>query len=171
MKQLSSFLELVGLVDAAFIVIGLVTLVVLWVKGIGPVIWRLGLGLAKRRVAIFAGSEMSASIRELLLDSRLFGRTNLVAITTPADLGKCESASIFIVYWPDFKDSLDEILAKKRDQYALLVYAPQDRGPLPLDAIAKLNLHRNFMLSNMRGRLLNDVIVSMITTSYEKRVD
>lgn len=171
MTHISSFLELVGLIDAAFIVIGLATLTVLWAKGIAPVIWRLGFGLAKRRVAIFAGTEVSGSIRELLLDSRLFDRTNLVTITTPADLGKCEAASIFIVYWPDFKDRLDEILAKKRDRDALLVYAPQDRGPLHLDAIAKLNLHRNFVLSNMRGRLLNDLIVSMITTSYEKRDD
>ena len=32
-----------------------------------------------------------------------------------------------------------------------------------------LDKKRNVVVNNFRGRLLNDIVVSMITTSYEKK--
>ena len=63
---------------------------------------------------------------------------------------------------------LDSILSEKKDGTALLIYAPQEEGFISKEDIAKINQHRNVIVVNFRGRLLNDIMISLITTSYEK---
>jgi hypothetical protein len=62
---------------------------------------------------------------------------------------------------------LNAILSAKKDGTALLIYAPQEEGFIPKEDIAKINQHRNVIVVNFRGRLLNDIVTSLITTSYE----
>ena len=112
---------------------------------------------------------MAGSLESLLLDSRLFRRRNLIAIGHDGDIEKGRSATLFIVYWPDWSESIGEILRQKTDGAALIVYAPQDKGFIPKEALAALNRKRNVVICNFRGRLLNDIVVSMITTSYEQK--
>ena len=112
---------------------------------------------------------MAGSLESLLLDSRLFKKRNVIAIGHDGDIEKGRAATLFIVYWPDWTGSVDEILKEKTDGAALIVYAPQDKGSIPKDALAAFNRKRNVVICNFRGRLLNDIVVSMITTSYMRR--
>ena len=112
---------------------------------------------------------MAGSLESLLLDSRLFKKRNLIAIGHDGDVEKGRSATLFVVYWPDWSESVDEILKQKTDGAALIVYAPQDKGLIPKDVLGTLNRKRNVVICNFRGRLLNDIVMSMITTSYEAR--
>jgi len=73
------------------------------------------------------------------------------------------------MHWKSSKASLDSILSDKDDATALIIYSPQEEGILLDEEIKKINQHRNVILVNMRGRLLNDIITSLITTSYEKK--
>jgi hypothetical protein len=90
------------------------------------------------------------SLDALLRDSRLFKLANILSIRTEDDIGKCEKASVFLVHWSDFHAYIDEVLKYKRDGTALIVYAPQDHGPVPAEALRKLNSERNFALSKRR---------------------
>ena len=143
--------------------------VVSWAMGIAPALLRLGRGLAGRRIAIFAKGDMAGSLKSLLLDSRLFKERNIIMIGHEGDIEKGQLATLFVVYWPDWSEYVHDILKQKSDGAALILYAPQDKGLIPRDMLATLNEKRNVMLCNFRGRLLNDIIGSMITTSYEKR--
>lgn len=165
--SIPSVLELLRYVNVVVSLILVTTAVVLWAKGIGPALLRLGMGLARRKIAMFAKGDMAGSLESLLLDSRLFSKRNLVPIRHDGDIDKGRSATLFVVYWPDWSESLKEILAQKSDGAALIVYAPQNKGSIPSDALAALNRKRNVVVCNFRGRLLNDIVVSMITTSYE----
>lgn len=140
-----------------------------WFKGILPAVIRLGVGLSKRDITIFAKSEMSESLKNLLLDSGLFKEKNINLITSEKDFGKAENGTIFLVYWPNWTENFSDIIAKKKDSTALLLYAPRDGGAVSNDALKMLDNNRNTTLVNFRGRLLNDVILSLITTSYEKK--
>ena len=163
----------IGLLDVlryANIVVFLVVLIaagVLWFTGIAPALLRLGMGLARRRIGIFAKGDMAGSLTHLLLDSRLFRRRNLISIGHEGDIEKGRSATLLVVYWPDWSEHIDEVLRQKSDSAALIVYAPQDKGLIPRETLAALNKRRNVVICNFRGRLLNDIVVSMITTSYE----
>lgn len=141
--------------------------VYVWFRGILPAMLRLGNGLAKREIAIFARGDNFSSLKDLLIDSKLFKENNIVHIASERDFKKAEPYTLFLVHWSDWKTQLDKIVDQKKDGTALIVYAPQEEGFLPKEQMTLLN-ERNVMLTNFRGRLLNDIVVSMITTGYER---
>lgn len=141
---------------------------VLWWQGIIPVVYRFGKGLANAKIAVFATGNEQTSLTSLLVDSGMFRAKNLISISTPGDIGKAEKANLFIVHWPSWRQSLDDVLAKKTDGTGIIVYAPREGGQIPEADMGKLNRHRNVALTNFRGRLLSDILLSMITSSCEK---
>ena len=141
---------------------------VLWVRGIAPVLIRLGNGLSRRKIALFAKGDQLSSLEDLLRDSKLFNHTRVIKVTHRGDFGKAEPATVYLVFWPDWKDELVEIVRAKRDGVALIVYAPHEHGPIPKPVMVEIEQKRNVMVCNFLGRLLNDIVVSMITTGYER---
>ena len=63
---------------------------------------------------------------------------------------------------------LDDILQKKKDNTPLIIYAPQDKGKIAPEDLKKINQHRNVVVVNFRGRLINDILVSLMTTGFKK---
>lgn len=168
MNALQQFLALVGTAEAAFLVISVIWAIVLWGRGIGPALLRLGNGFAKRKIAIFAKGENVGSLKHLLVDSGLFKANNIVEITKADDMGRAEHTTMYLVVWHDWADEIDDILRMKADSSALIVYAPYDKGRIPDEQMKKLDGKRHTAVTNFRGRLLNDVVSSMITTGYKK---
>ena len=163
-----TILAIIGSIETLILIIGVIWAVTLWIKGISPALLRLGNGLAKRKVAIFAKSDNLFSLKKLLLDSKLFSEKNLCEITKKEDIGIAEQVTLYLVFWHDWADCIDEILRKKPDPCALIVYAPRNLGPIPEDQMRSLDGYRHTAVTNFRGRLLNDIVTAMITTSYEK---
>lgn len=161
-------LEIAGNISTILVFAAFLTGMVVWIVGIGPALWRLGNGLASRRIAVFAKDGALTSLDSLLMDSNLFWKANIVGIGSEGDVGKAERATLFLMHWPDWTESWKSILEQKSDGTALIVYAPQDKGKIPSHVLEEMNNARNVVICNFRGRLLNDIVTSMITTSYEK---
>lgn len=101
------------------------------------------------------------------MDSRLFKEKNIIEVSSFADFGRAEEATLFLVYWPNWQpNETAAILKKKDDKTALVIYAPP--GAIPKDKWDDIDLHRNVTVANFRGRLLNDIVTSLITTHYQK---
>lgn len=161
-------LDWVGRVTAVIFLVGLIWGFYAWfIKGILPPLIRLGNGFSKRRIAIFAKGDHLRSLENLLLDSKLFNKKNIIDIASDGDFGRAEQATLFLVFWHDWQDKITEILSAKKDTTALIVYAPTDLERIPQDKLETLNSKRNTMVANFRGRLLNDIIVGLISTSYQ----
>ncbi len=137
----------------------------LFVKGIFPVWFRLGIGLSRRKIAIFADNEF-AGLNRLLVDSGLFQEANVIKIDK-GSIKKAEGMTLFLVHWKSFGEEIDKILGMKNDSTALIVYAPQNEGFIDKAIMERINGERNSIVVNLRGRLLNDILVSMITTGYK----
>lgn len=167
MMDFISLLDWVGRVTSLIFLLTLILGAYAWVKGILPALIRLGNGLAKRKIAIFARGDHLGTLKFLLVDSKLFNEKNIIEITSDGDFGRAEQATLFLVFWHDWQDQMTEILRAKKDGTALVVYAPSDQGAIPPDKWAELNNKRNITIANMRGRLLNDVITSLISTTYK----
>lgn len=160
-----------------FIVLGgistLVTLIAvlygiyLFAKGIFPVWYRLGMGLSRRKIAVFAEIEFDG-LKNMLVDSGLFQKANVIKIDK-GSIKKAEGMTLFLMHWKSFESNLDDILRIKKDSAALIIYAPQNEGFIDKAVLEKINRERNSIIVNFRGRLLNDILTCMITTSYEKR--
>ena len=156
----------VGGLTTLLAVVGLLWTTVLIARGLLPIWIRLGMGLAKRKIAILAKEEAD-DLSDILVDSRLFNAENIMQVGAQS-IKKAESATIILVHWKPFEAKIDEILEVKRDSDALVIYAPQHEGPIPDEDMARLAAQRHTIIVNFRGRLLNEIYTTMITTSYEK---
>jgi len=167
MKTFLGILDIVAYGTTVIVIIAFLVGIYRWLTGISPALWRLGKGLADRKIAVFANGDDFNSIKNLLIDSKLFKEKNVAQITRN-ELKKAEKYSLFLAHWNSISSHLDAILSEKKDGTALLIYAPQEEGFIPQKDITKINQHRNVIVVNFRGRLLNDIMISLITTSYEK---
>jgi hypothetical protein len=145
---------------------GLIYARMIWVSGIVPVIYRLGKSLSKGKIAIFSNAEYT-SLSNMLIESKLFKKYNILHVSNN-EIEKAKSANVFLIHWSEFRNNLDRILQIKDDDTALIIYAPQKEGFIDQDTVDKLNSYRNTIIVNMRGRLINDILVSSITSNYGK---
>lgn len=135
-----------------------------WFRAIIPVLFRLGKGLSNRQIAIFAKGDNLDSLKQYLVDSKLFNTKNIIEIRQKSDLHSAEGLSMFVVDWSDWGDDIDSILSKKQRSTALLVYA-KPGAIQDTNILKRLDEESHFLLCNFRGRLVNDIVSSMITTS------
>ncbi len=134
------------------------------ITGVLPVWCRMGIALSRRKIAIFAKND---DLINLLTDSKLFKKKNIIKIEENS-LGRAESADLFLINWQDYEEQIDEILGRKEDSKGLVVYVPPENGNIPEETMCRMNKHRNVIVVNVRGRLLNDVFISMITMGHQK---
>jgi len=167
METALQIITAVGIAETLLIFITFTYGLYLWFRGILPVLIRVGNGLSKRKVAILAKGDNANSLKTLLIDSKLFRERNIISVTKADDLGCIENASVYLMHWHDFADDIEQILAKKPNECPMVVYAPYDMDRIPNDQMKKLDGRRHTAVTNFRGRLLNDIVTSMITTSYE----
>ena len=159
------FIIVGGLATLSMIIVFFYT-VYLVIKGVLPVWYRLGLGLSRRRIAIFGSLESYESIKSSLTDSEIFRDDNIVHIGQD-NIDKAKDETIFLVDWESFRDDIEKIYsARKNHQVAIVIYAkPQS---IPHEKMNDIANRTNTVVVNFRGRLLNDILTSMITTSYKK---
>ena len=136
-------------------------------KGVVPVWYRLGKGLSRRKIAVFAETQRYNELKSLLTDSGLFSEKNIVRIDQNS-IKKAKGFTLLLVHHFSFKKKLEEIINLKKDEAALIIYAPQSEGRIDGEMINKINDQRNSIIVNMRGRLINDILTSMMTTGYGK---
>lgn len=160
-----SFFVIFGGISTIITIILLAYGIFLWLKGILPIVIRLGKGLSGREIAIFADSNNFDSLKNLLVDSDIFKERNISHVDQKS-FKKAEDISLMLVHWKSFEDQLDKILDIKKDTDALIIYAPHEDGKISPKNMKIINEHRNTLVVNFRGRLLNDILVSMMTTSY-----
>ena len=132
-----------------------------------PLMWRLSSALAIRKIAILGDPDQYDSLRNLLVDSGLFKEKNIHRITDN-EIGKVQTYTLLLMHWKSFGNHIEEVLRNKGDGTALIIYAPYGDGPIDTSIMARMEKERNVVVVNFRGRLLNDMLTSLITTSYYK---
>lgn len=157
---------IVGGLTVTLGVLGFLYKVVCWTFGITPVVFRLGIALWKRRVAIFGSVESFGSIKDSLLDSKIFKEQNILHIDLN-NIDKAKDETIFLVDWETSGDKIEQIFStRKNHQTAVVIYAKP--ASIPQDKMSDIANRANTVVVNFRGRLLNDVLTSLITTSYDR---
>jgi hypothetical protein len=161
------FFTVLGGLTSLLMLAAMIYTIYLILRGVIPVWIRLGKGLSKRKIAVFANGEFD-SLKSMLVDSGIFKESNVVKIDKNS-LEKAEDMTLFLVHWKSFESEIENILELKKDYAALVIYAPQIEGLIDKAALEKINQKRNAIIVNFRGRLLNDILTSMITTGYETK--
>ena len=162
-----TFFIVVGGISTVIAIVSFIYSIYLILNGIIPVWLRLGKGLSKRKIAVYAENDF-INFQSMLLDSGIFKEKNIQQITNQS-LAKGETHTMMLINYMDFKDKIEDILRYKKDSDSLIIYAPSSGERIEPELMNKINENRNSIVVNMRGRLLNDILISMITTIYEKR--
>ncbi len=120
------------------------------------------IGPLKRKVAVFAEGEFDG-LKDLLVGSGLFQGSDVYKVDKDS-IEKTAGMTLFLMHWKSFETEIEKILAIKDDSTALIIYAPPNEGFIDKQIMERINQERNVILVNFRGRLLNDIVVSMIAT-------
>ena len=167
------FFVIVGGIFTVFAVTAILISFIAWVLGVAPLLWRLGYGRWYRKIAIVAKDEYFNSLKNDLVDSGIFREKNIFQISSKF-LSKIKDHYLLVVHYQSFTENeIKEIIVNKNSKAGMVFYypefSPKDGKVIP-DAIVKIiNSKENTTIVNFRGRLLNDIIITLITTSYEKR--
>lgn len=160
------FFVLLGGASAVLLVIGTFYKVVTWFFGITPIILRFGFALQSKRVAIFGSSDAHASLRAALIDSGIFKDKNIVAIDN-SDLVKGKSCHLFLVDWESCGELIDEVFSLRQNHQTAVVIIAKP-ATIPQNKISEIANRSNTVIVNFKGRLLNDMLTSLVTTSYDR---
>lgn len=172
MQTLNSFfnhplIAFTGAIAALWLLATIAATIYLIVRGILPVLYRLGIALSKRKIALFA-TEKADEISNILVDSGLYRQKNILVIDQDS-IKRAANCSLYIVHYKPYSAKMTAILDIKRDTDALIVYSPAEDGKIELEKMKEIGEQRNTVLCNFRGRLINDVLVCMITTGLGQK--
>lgn len=165
--EIGRLVDAFGRTETAMTIVALIAAFALGAFSAAKVLWRIGLGLARRRIALLASSDDNEVLRGTILDSGIFAERNLIEVRKIESLERAAEASVWLLHWPSWHSHFDQVLAALKPRSVLLVYAPAGQSTLPSEVMARLNQLSNVALVNFRGRLLNDLVTSLITTSVQ----
>lgn len=140
--------------------------------GITPLLLRLGYGRWFRKIAIVAKPDMYPVLKKDLTDSGIFREKNISSAITEASISDVRNHDLLLVHYQSFnEDQIKSIISNKKSNAGMIFYFPEFS---PENRISdhirdEISNTSNTTLVNFRGRLLNDIITTLITTSYEKR--
>lgn len=162
-----------GGVATVLLLFGVILNFVFWILGVWPLLWRLGFGRWFRKIAIVANTEVYNQLKKDLVDSGIFREKNISPISSKS-LAEVKDRDLLLVHYQSFsEDQIKTILGNKKSRAGMVFYypefSPSNGKRIPDDMLKQISNKENTTLVNFRGRLLNDIITTLITTSYEKR--
>lgn len=167
------FFIIFGGISATVILLVAILNFISWVLGITPLLWRLGYGRWLRKIAIVAKNEIFNQLKKDLVDSGIFREKNISQISSQS-LAEVKDCDLLLVHYQSFSEQeIKTILANKISKAGMVFYypefSPQTGKKIPDEMLKQITNKENTTVVNFRGRLLNDIITTLITTSYEKR--
>jgi hypothetical protein len=156
---------IVGGITFIFGIFAFLTRATLIILGISPIVFRVGKAIWKRKIGIIANLEVFNDLKSCLADSGLFKDDNIVQIQ-PTNLEKAKEYTILLVDWESAGAQIEHIqIARKSHQTALIIFAKP--GTIPQEVMTVVANKSNTVVVNFKGRLLNDLLNSLITTNFQ----
>jgi hypothetical protein len=156
---------IVGGLTVVTATLGIIYRIICIVLGVSPLVFRIGKAVWRRKVAIIGNSESYSILNECIVDSGIFKKNNVIHITTD-NIDKVKEYSVLLIDWESSNTQIDQIfMARKNHNTAVIIYAKA--GSIPHEKMAEIANKANTVVVNFKGRLLNDILNSLITTSFE----
>ncbi|MGH1377088.1 MAG: hypothetical protein ACRBCK_12175 [Alphaproteobacteria bacterium] len=154
-----NLLSVIGGILTLVAFIGLIASCFTTVWGTLPILIRLGNARANKKIVIF---EKHSDLFLLLTHSKLVKEKNITRIEHSDSVVSSENKDIFIIHWDYFSEHINEILQHVGDLKSVIIYAK----PGVIKDFSEISKHRNAVVVNFRGRLLGDLLASLMTTGH-----
>lgn len=162
-------LEFIGGSIVVIAIIGGFATFVGWTRGVFMVMKRLGLGRWYRKVTIVSNAESGDRLKKDLIGSGVFREKNINRISEDNIADVEEADLILLDYWSVQPDKALRAIDNKRKHAGLVVYSSMKNDRLPQDVADRINEEPFTTLVQMRGRLINDLLITLMSTSYDKK--
>lgn len=156
-SALSIIEHLIAIIPALWLIGG-------YLFGLFSLLTRFGT-IYSRKISIVADGNYG-DLKQDLTDTGLFRESKVSQITNQR-LGEVRDSKLLLVdYRYVTDDELKYIVDNKQTNCGLIVYAPPVNPPrrLPDDLMQRVVNHPHTLVVNFRGRLVNDVLTTMLTT-------
>lgn len=169
---LTVFVNIVGALTTIFAICLFVWAIISWTLGVYPLFLRLGFGRWSRKIAIVSNDNMYSSLKTDLVDTGVFREKNIYQIKEDA-LSKIKETTLALVHYQSFsEDQIKIILSYKKSNAGFIFYFPEFTPPsivISPEMMKAINNEQFTTIVNMRGRLINDIVTTLLSTSYDKR--
>lgn len=169
---LQLFINVVGIGTTVFAICLFAWAVLCWCLGIFPLFLRFGFARWSRKIAVLANDDKYTSLKTDLVDTGVFREKNIYQIKNDS-LSKVKDATLALVHYQSFvENEIDTILTNKKSDAGFIFYFPEFTPPttvIPPAVMARINNHQFTTIVNMRGRLINDIVTTLLSTSYDKK--
>lgn len=165
--MIKEFFDWFGYGSTVILVGGFIWAFVRWLRGIVPLSVRAG-RIRQNRVAIFADPANYSELKDSMDGTKLFGKNSFKDVSTVNNIDVSDGHNIFVVNWADWGNDIDAVLAKKKADTGIIVYAPYPVRIADND-MAKLQSKNFVTVTNFRGRLITDLLAMAIAIRYAKK--
>jgi hypothetical protein len=112
-----------------------------------------------------------SSLRTDLVDTGIFREKNIYQIKGNT-LSKVKEATLALVHYQSFSEKeIEAILNNKKSNAGFIFYFPEfvpEQNVIPVETVKLINNEQFTTIVNMRGRLMNDIVTTLLSTSYDK---
>lgn len=164
--------EIIGILQIVIWLIKLIISFIAWILGILPLFKRFGFSRWYRKIDIVANSESYGRLRDDLLDTGIFRKTNINWIPSNSITKVADSSLLLIDYNSVSAEDIKNILSYKKAEAGCVFYFPEFDPPkktIPIEIMKEINNHPFTIVVNCRGRLINDILTTMLSTGYDKK--
>lgn len=162
-----SLFSIFGGIGSILLVLGFAYKAISIFFGVMPLAIRLGYGLWKRKIAIVADAENFAKLSQALKSSKLFNEKNITHVPKNT-LENLSITNLYLIDWESAGESIEEVFLKRTSIQTPIVIVARPAS-IPLDVMNSIANRPNTVVVNFLGRLLNDVLTSLMTTSYDTK--
>ena len=161
----SWIMSVVGSITTIFLIFTILISFICWWFWFVPICLRLWKALWGREIAIFSSSEFFNQIKPTLIDSKIFKEKNIIHVSNSNnEAGKRKS--FFLVEWDSYKDNIEDLYNLRRDDLIPIIIFARPQA-IPHEVMNEIANRNCTVVVNFKWRLLNDILVSLITTAYD----
>lgn len=163
----SPFFTIASAIQIVVDIMVVLAVVVMIVGNLAKPLWRFGKARWKKPILIYGNSEQYGSLKKDFVATGIVRERN-VSRADADHMGEIAEAWTIVICADGIEDDdVIRILEAKPPRCAALVYAPPNRRLGPA-AYKECNMREHVAVCNMRGRLTDELILTLFTTSFKK---
>ncbi|WP_165047491.1 MULTISPECIES: hypothetical protein [unclassified Adlercreutzia] len=164
-------------INAFFSLVGTIGTIVPWALAIGFVVlavmglvrpaYRFGKGIAWKKVFIVANDNTRQELKGDLERSGILRKRN-IRVKTDGQISDLAGARLLILEYGYLGEKkVQEIVSNKCSDCGVLIYAKHKE--ISDESMSKLNRSQHVSVVNFRGRLVNEILLLLISTSFARK--
>lgn len=163
----SAFVSLIGTVGTIVSWALAIGFVVLAIMGLVRPAFRFGKGIAWKKVFIEADGNTRQELKGDLERSGIIRKKNILE-KTDGQISDLVGARLLVLEYGYLgEENVDKIVSQKCSDCGVLIYAKHKE--ISDESMEKLNRAQHVSVVNFRGRLVNEILLLLISTSFARK--